>query len=125
MKKIRSYETFEALDKEGNGLLIIIKKKIEDDLQLQNQFIECVNNINIANETKFNLYKQIWKKVLHARFKALIKQFTDSNTGQYAKKSTNVSHIASLKIMAKKSSVNNASKIINIIKMKNTKKETD
>ena len=64
-------------------------------------------------------------KKLHARFKALIKQFTDSNTGQYAKKSTNVSHIASLKIMAKKSSVNNASKIINIIKMKNTKKETD
>ena len=120
MKKIRSYETFEALDKEGNGLLIIIKKKIEDDLQLQNQFIECGNDINIANETKFNLYKQIWKKVLHARFKALIKQFTDSNTGQYAKKSTNVSHIASLKIMAKKSSVNNASKIINIIKMKNT-----
>ena len=73
MKRIRSYETFEALDKEGNGLLIIIKKKIKDDLQLQNQFIECGNDINIANEIKLKLYKQIWKNVLHARFKALIK----------------------------------------------------
>ena len=59
---------------------------------------------------------------LRARFKALIKQLTNSNTGQYTKKSTHVTHRASLKIMAKKNSVNITSKTINIIKIKNTKR---
>ena len=58
MTKIRSCATFEALIKEGNGLLIIIKKKIEDDLQLKNQFIECDNDINIANEIKLKVYEK-------------------------------------------------------------------
>ena len=35
MKEIRRYATFEALCKEGNGLLINIKKKTEENLQLQ------------------------------------------------------------------------------------------
>ena len=118
MKKIRSYATFEALGKEGNGLLIIIKKKTEENLQLQKKIIECDNDINIVNEIKLKSYKTIWKNVLHARFEVLIKEFTDSNTGQCAKKS-------SLKIMVKKSSVNNKSKIINIIKMKTNKEPTN
>ena len=56
------------------------------------------------------LYKQIWKRVLHARFKTLIKQYTESDTGLYAKNEFNVTHRASLKTMAKRNSVNNASK---------------
>ena len=80
MIKTRSYATFEALCKHGNDLLIIIDKRIEDDLQLQNQFIESENIIKIANEIILKLYKQFWKKVLHVRFKALIKQYTESNT---------------------------------------------
>ena len=39
---------------------------------------------------------------LYVRFKTLIKQFTDSNKGQYVKKDSNVSHRTSLKTMAKK-----------------------
>ena len=66
MTKIRSYATFEALGKDGNDLLILIDKEIEDDLQLQNQFIECENDIKITNKIMLKLYKQIWKKVLHA-----------------------------------------------------------
>ena len=46
-------------------------------------------------------------------------------TDQYTKKGYNVSHRASLKTMAKKSSVNNALKTINIIKLKITKNDTD
>ena len=73
MKKIRNETIFEALSKEGRSFLIIIDEKIEDDLRLQNQFIECNNSVNIANEMKL-------------KFKSLIKQYTDSMTGQYANK---------------------------------------
>ena len=73
MKKIRNETSFQVLGKEGRSLLIIIDEKMEDDLRLQNQFIECNNSVNIANEMKL-------------KFKALIKQYTDSMTGQYAKK---------------------------------------
>ena len=41
------------------------------------------------------------------------------------KNGSNVSHRASLKTMAKNNSVNNASKSININKVKNTKNDTD
>ena len=117
MTKIRSYATFESLDKYGNDLLLIIDKRIVDDLQLQNQFIEFENDIKIANEIMLKFYKQIWKKVLYARFKALIKQYTESNTGHYAKNGSNVSHRTSFKTMVKKNSVNNTSKSINIIRV--------
>ena len=63
--------------------------------------------------------------MIHARFKALIKQYIESNTGYYAKNGSNFSHRDSLKTMAKKNSVNNASKPINIIKVKNTKNDTE
>ena len=56
MTKIRSYATFESLGKDGNDLLILIDKEIEDDLQLQNQFIECENDIKITNEIILKLY---------------------------------------------------------------------
>ena len=62
MSKIRSYATFESLGKNGNELLIVIDKRIEDVLQLQNQFIECENNINIANEIMLKFYIQIGRK---------------------------------------------------------------
>ena len=71
------------------------------------------------------LYKQIWKKVLHARFKALFKQYIESNTGHYAKNGSNVSHRASLKTMDKKNRVSSASKTINIIKKKNSINDTE
>ena len=51
----------------------------------------------IANDIILKLYKTIWKKVLHARFKALIKQYTESNTDHYAKNGYNVFHRVSLK----------------------------
>ena len=41
MTKMRSYAIFEALGKDGNDFLMIIDKRLDDDLQLQNQFIEC------------------------------------------------------------------------------------
>ena len=85
MIEISSYAIFEALGKDGNDLLIIIDKRIENDLQLQNHFIECENDIKIAKEIMLKLYTQIWKKVLHARFKALIELYTESNTGYYEK----------------------------------------
>ena len=40
MTKIRSYTALQVLCKDGNDLLIIIDKRIEDDLQLHYQFIE-------------------------------------------------------------------------------------
>ena len=71
------------------------------------------------------LYKQVWKKVLHSRFKALLKQYIESNTGHYAKNRSTVFYRASLKTMAKKNNVSNASKTINIIKKKNSINDTE
>ena len=62
------------------------------------------------NEIKLKLYKIIWKHVSRARFKALIKQFTESMTGHYSKNGSNISNRISLKKMAKNNSVYNASK---------------
>ena len=59
MTKISSYAIFEALGKDGNDLLIIIGKRIEDDLQLQNQFIECENDFkNCINKFGRKFYMQ-------------------------------------------------------------------
>ena len=61
--------------------------------------MECENDIKIANEIMLKLYKQIWKKVLHSRFKALLKHYIESNTGHYAKNESNVSHMQKMNIM--------------------------
>ena len=93
MKQIRSYEIFEGLGKEGSGLLMICNYRINSlnvtmiSILLTKSSLTCTN--------KFGIF-------LHVRFKTLIKQFTDSDKGQYVKKDSNVSHRTSLKTMAKK-----------------------
>jgi hypothetical protein len=105
MTKIRELTSQKSLKENQNLCMTHAETVIDGNAVLKEQFLKCDVTTSITKEMKLTIYKQIWKKAMHARAGVEIRRLKEETSNRYAKGGSKLAFRTTLDATSKVTSV--------------------
>jgi hypothetical protein len=105
MSVIRTLISKKVVKSNKNVCISHAEDALDNDESLKQQFLQCDVISLVSDDERLKIYKQIWKKAIHARAGVEIRKVNEDTTSRYAKGATNLAFRTELDAGCKSTSV--------------------